>query len=420
MATATLVPPGKLKRSYWVDANGRRVKSATPGAIRKEWVNETYYIQYRERKGGAQRYVAAHRDKRSSEAKMSRLVTGLERGQEGLDDPFQKHRERRATEHLEEFLPVLRQKARSEHYISETERILRKFLERAKVRRLGDLTSECIETYLTGLKGAPGTRRKHYIAASRFVKWLYRRGRIERNLIDHVEAPAQVTIHHYRSLSVDELKALLEAARTRPLREAQTIRRGPRKGQVVGSVKPHVRERLERRGRGLRLLYLMAIYTGLRKGELTRLRVGHIDFDARPCPQVRLPGLLTKNGKAAKPWLPASVANELRKWIEENGLGESDPVFHVPTALHRICSADLKLAGIPKMTERGKASFHSLRTSVNVALKMLGWDASARQMFMRHSDIRLTTNVYDDGNLDDLPEMAQSLEKLELCGTTAV
>lgn len=87
MAKATLVPPGKLKRAYWVDENGKKVKAGTPESVQKTWTNKTYYIQYRERKGGPQRYVAAHRDKRSSEEKMGNLLTALERGQEGLHDP---------------------------------------------------------------------------------------------------------------------------------------------------------------------------------------------------------------------------------------------------------------------------------------------------------------------------------------------
>src|SRR5690348_5191541 len=83
---ATLVEPGKLKRVYWVDADGKKVKKGTPGATRREWTNTKYYIRYRDGKKFKQR--PAHRDKRASEKKMQDLVRAVERGQEGLVDRY--------------------------------------------------------------------------------------------------------------------------------------------------------------------------------------------------------------------------------------------------------------------------------------------------------------------------------------------
>jgi hypothetical protein len=52
-----------------------------------------------------------------------------------------------------------------------------------------------------------------------------------------------------------ELAQLLAVAKSRPLAEVLTVRRGPRKGEAYADVRPEVRERLERLGRERALLY---------------------------------------------------------------------------------------------------------------------------------------------------------------------
>lgn len=52
-----------------------------------------------------------------------------------------------------------------------------------------------------------------------------------------------------RAMTEEELTRLLAVARERPLIEAQTVRKGPRKGERYADVRPEVRERLEQLGR---------------------------------------------------------------------------------------------------------------------------------------------------------------------------
>jgi integrase len=75
---------------------------------------------------------------------------------------------------------------------------------------------------------------------------------------------------------------------------------------------------------------------------------------------------------------------------------------------------DLKVAGIPCHTSQGDADFHSLRMTSNVMLGQAGIPARIRQLFMRHSDIRLTMATYDDESFLDLEFAVKAMEGLGL------
>ena len=80
----------------------------------------------------------------------------------------------------------------------------------------------------------------------------------------------------HRAMTEAELSRLLTVARERPLAEALTVRRGPRKGEQYADVRPEVRDRLDLLGRERALIYKTLVLTGLRKGELACLDRGSI------------------------------------------------------------------------------------------------------------------------------------------------
>jgi integrase len=84
-----------------------------------------------------------------------------------------------------------------------------------------------------------------------------------------------------------ELIQLLDIARRRPLQDAQTVRRGKRKGEAYSKLHPATIARLKWIGRERALIYKMLVLTGLRKNELASLTVGQLDI-AGPFPFVRL------------------------------------------------------------------------------------------------------------------------------------
>lgn len=103
----------------------------------------------------------------------------------------------------------------------------------------------------------------------------------------------------------------------------------------------------------------------------------------------------------------------------------------MPTGLFRILNRDLRLAGIPKCDERGRTlDVHALRTTFGTLLSKGGVAPRTAQAAMRHSDIRLTMQVYTDSKLLDvrgaldappaLPlDQGDRRERLQATGTDA-
>jgi integrase len=184
------------------------------------------------------------------------------------------------------------------------------------------------------------------------------------------------------------------------------ITRGKRKGQRVAVITPEVRKSRELVGRMRAIIYLTAVYTGLRRKELRSLRVKHLRFDIE-VPAIHLPGIYTKNRRDADIPLPSDFADELRSWVASRG--RDDPVFDIPKydELLRALKKDLAHAGIPYMDEHGRVfDFHSLRKCLGSYLRQAKVDPAVSKLYLRHSDIRLTMETYDDERLHDLHEEA--------------
>lgn len=381
----------------------KQVKPGTAGAVK---VNEEsrHWYAYR-RDGKRQIKVRLFTDKAASQTELAKMNTSLERSQAGMVDPRKKHLEAPAADHLEEFLPVMRATGKSGKDKDRKEAILRAFA--ATLGTLSDLSHAAVDRYLAAVGGSSGNKRKHLSAVSVWVTWLLRKDRIAANPLDRVDVPAGgAKTKERRALAVPLVQKLLDATRRRPL-AAFVARYG-------GEVRGPVRKTLERRGRERALVYKTAVYTGLRLGEIAALRPCHLELGRQPFPRLEIPGRMTKNGQQARLLLVPGFAAELAAWIKETRKGPDEPLFHVPQASVRIMQKDLKLAGIPYRTSQGDADFHSLRMTSNVMLGQAGIPARIRQLFMRHSDIRLTMATYDDESFLDLESAVKAMEGLGL------
>lgn len=388
----------KISRTRYV-LGDRQVRPNTPGAV-KVTVESRHWYAYR-RDGKRQIKVRLFTDKAASLSKLAKLNTTLERGEAEMTDPRKEHLEKPALTHLEEFLPVMRARGRSAKDKARKEVIPRTFAGRLKT--LGDLTPAAIDRYLAAVKSSAGNRKKHLSAISVWAAWLLKKDRIAVNPLDRVDVPAtEKKTKERRALATEQIQRLLDAARARPLTAFV--------GRYGEAVREPVRRALERRGRERALVYKTAVYTGLRLGEITALRPCHLELDRRPFPRLEIPGKLTKNGQQARLLLVPAFAEELAAWVRDTGKGPDDTLFHVPQAAVRIMQADLKLAGIPNRTSRGDADFRSLRMTANVMLGQAGIPARIRQLFMRHSDIRLTMATYDDEAFLPLEAAVKAME----------
>ena len=202
-----------------------------------------------------------------------------------------------------------------------------------------------------------------------------------------------------RALTPVELARLIDAARNAP--ERGRIREG--EGDVQSARRPA--ERLS--GHDRADLYALLAGTGLRKGEVERLKIADLDLDAS-VPVVRLTAAVSKNGQADVIPLRADLVVMLRRHVK--GRKPTDPLFNIPTALIARFHADCRRAGIAHRDDRKLVvDIHSLRTTFGTMLSRSGVPPCVAQQLMRHSDIRLTMEVYTDPKLFDLQGAVESI-----------
>ena len=153
-----------------------------------------------------------------------------------------------------------------------------------------------------------------------------------------------------------------------------------------------------------RLIYLLALITGLRANELASLLPKHVDdknggliLDAR----------WTKNRKSGFVALPETLFNEVQLLAKMRN--PTEPFLDMPTHTARTLDIDLKAARIPKRTEEGKIDFHALRTTFVTLTIESGATPKEAQELARHSTVDLTHNTYARARKDRLTEITQKV-----------
>jgi integrase len=421
----------KKLTTVYVDHSGTRVSKGTPGAIKKQIESDKWYGCWKDGKDKVMVPLAT--DKQASQAMLTDIVRHRERGEAGLVNPYKPHLDRAIEEHMGEYLAALQEEGRTPFYMHEKERILKLIFRTAGIKKLGDLTADRMDRYLSQMtkgtgkvRGKPvaaNTKIVHRTAANAFANWLKRKGRLPTNPLENVVKPQGKPVRERRSLTPAEMQKLLAATRERPLRDAMTNTGGRRPDGVpktavrvwTADLRAEVQERYRLLGRERALLYKTAVLTGLRQGELAALRVAFLKLDRKPFPSLELPGEFTKNGEIAKILLVPALADELRQWIADTSMKPTDLIFDVSDKMNKIFRRDLRAAGIAYRDDLGRyADFHALRHSANTMLGMAGIPPKLRQLFMRHSDIRLTTATYDDDSLYEMEPIIKAMEALDL------
>lgn len=165
--------------------------------------------------------------------------------------------------------------------------------------------------------------------------------------------------------------------------------------------------------RDRQVLYWFALTTEFRAKECASIRWDDLTL-AHGKPAVRLAGQFTKNGDDALVPLQPFVAEAMARMRTRRsahhmraGSGpvvESDLVFHVPDKIARLVRKDAAFAGLIPLagiTTR-RVDFHALRKSCARILIELGLHPKVIQQTLRHSDIRLTMDLYGELGEDDL------------------
>ena len=193
-------------------------------------------------------------------------------------------------------------------------------------------------------------------------------------------------------------------------------------------------------------MYRTLIYTGLRKNELASLTVADLHLDGEQ-PHAELAARNAKSGKGARLPLRADLVQDLRAYLDDKlaqyrrqtlkdgrtevpiSLPADTRVFSVPRDLIRVFDRDLVAAGLAREVtdaQTGKTRIdktdadgrtldvHCLRHTFATLLSKSGVVPRMAQELMRHSDIRLTMNVYTHLQLIDTAGAVESLPSIGL------
>jgi integrase len=225
--------------------------------------------------------------------------------------------------------------------------------------------------------------------ARSFTRWLWQK----RKLLDFdplagMDIPSQETQNPRRALSPEEIETLIKTTEG----SAHSFRylTGPERA----------------------LIYLVAVATGYRAGELAKLTPAHFDLNA-DVPVARLKGKDTKNKKPAEQPIPPTVVARLQKHLK--GRPVDKPVWPGTWSKRSaiMFKEDMAAAGIPLVVDGEEALFHSLRHSCT---SLLARSATVKvtQELSRHSTPILTLGRYSHTTLK---EKADAVAGLPLPGT---
>jgi integrase len=221
--------------------------------------------------------------------------------------------------------------------------------------------------------------------------------------------------HDRRALSSEEFAALIAAARSGPPIEGIS---GPDRA----------------------MLYILAGWTGFRKGELGSLTLRSLNLDGNP-PTATVAAGFSKRRRDDTQVLHPALVIQLRSWFAtKRRLKLNEPLFPISGRItggtdrktHKMIQLDLATArakwiddakSAKQRRERDKsdflaycddsgryADFHSLRHTFITQLAQAGISPRMAQTLARHSDIRLTLGVYTHVDLQEQVAAIQLLK----------
>lgn len=157
----------------------------------------------------------------------------------------------------------------------------------------------------------------------------------------------------------------------------------------------------------LRCIVLLAVYTGLRRNEISKLKWADLRLN-QPDPVVIVPAAITKNGNKAVIPLRSEVVAALEAFRKQ---AKGDLIFGAFLEFGRLRKYWLA-AGIPAHIGSGY-DFHSQRVTFGTMLGVAGTAPRVAQEAMRHSDSRLTEFVYTDAGKLNIRAAIESLPSVE-------
>ena len=258
---------------------------------------------------GRDRRVPLANDKTAAQAMLNELVRRVELERAGRLDPFEDHLKTPLDVHIGAFERYLTNKGVTEKQIYTAKSQVEKIAKKSKWKTIRDISAGDVQSYLGDLKreGRSAQTCNHYLkSAKQFTRWLVRDRRSPENVLEHLSR-MNVRVdrrHDRRALSADEFSRLVEAART---------------GSTIESIA----------GPDRAMMYILAAWTGFRKGEIGSLTLRSLRLDDDP-PTATVDACFSKRKRQDTQILHPEVAALLEKWLASKGsLKHDEPLFPV-------------------------------------------------------------------------------------------
>lgn len=325
------------------------------------------------------------RDKRTAEKRMHEFIKEFEQEAIGIL-PARNLRE--ASEMsleslLTAYLDDLSAQKCASKYVENTGRYIRKVVTARNWKTIRDISAEGFTAWRSLQRDLAAKSLNQYFGAlTSFCNWLVNTERMKENPLRRV---SKVKDHDKkrvrRAVSDEEIQKLLEVA-------------------------PSER----------RIIYLIALHTGLRRSEIELLEWQDVIL-VDENPQIHLRCVTTKNRKGETVFLHPELVTALKESKDTSATDDSR-VVKMFNKLD-LFKKDLAAAGIVYKDAMGRVfDLHAMRVTFNTRLANHSVPTRIAMQAMRHSDEKLTTKVYTDTAL--LPVAAQVCSLPPLLGSVKV
>ena len=308
-------------------------------------------------------------DRQVADEKARKIVQEREKELHGLIPPrIQRDAAQASLEmHVKDFVGDLKSKGRNEKYVFEMENKLTLLVSECGWLHAKDVTSDSFIRWRSGQKKSPKTLNEYLASAKGLVNWMVAHGRLPSSplaAVQKVETRGR-EVRARRAYTENEVKNLLK---------------------VAGKY---------------RMPCIMAVLTGIRHGELGRLRWGDLNLNAEK-PSVVVRASVSKNHRQACLPLHPALLKELMEFRPASAAA-GDLVFPGMMPRSDVFNSLLERAEIVKRDSQGRVvDFHSLRHTFCTNLHRVGVPQREAMELMRHSDPRLTASTYADASLFSL------------------
>ncbi len=394
-----------------------------------------YYARWRGADGRTHMASTGCRDKGMAETWLSRRTDEAERVISGVITQGEADTATRAAGALsaavDAFASDMTARGRTAGHIDVTKSVVKRCADACGWRQLRDMDGIQAGAWLRGLLDdgrAARTYNKHLVALKSFGTWCVKQRLVLVNPFQSLSRLSEKADRRYerRALTTDEVSALIEAARVRPIVEAEKCYKG-------SEIPDSERARLEWKGWNRALAYRLMSVSGLRWNECRTLSISDIHMEA-DTPYINIRAGREKALRGAQIPLHGAIVDEMVSFITARkqslagdsgasivvfpGVVADSPMFgDLPIKISRQFKGDCRAARYKTVDESGQevisdvktkdafgrvADVHCLRYYFGTELARRGTPLHIVQKLMRHSTPDLTSNVYVHATLTDL------------------